>query len=145
MSRTYQLLQRAWGPAPAVRDAIIMMIVLAALVTTLAIAQIARRHDVVRAGYELSQETQTLEELRARHRDLEVEHAMLTDPSRLRELATQLGMVPAQPDAIRVVKRSKRVATGEQREPDSVQAGPAIPAAPGRSIAAVGRQAEGRP
>ena len=105
MNRTYHLLQRAIGPAPAVRDAIIMMIVIAGLVTTLAIAQIARRHDVVRAGFELSDATTKLEELRARHRDLEVERAMLTDPARLRDLATQLGMVPARPDQIRVVNR----------------------------------------
>ena len=101
---TYHLLRRVWGPAPKARDAIIMMVALAGLVTLLAVAQVARRHEVVRAGYELSRESQKLEVLRARNRELSVELATLTHPDRLRDLATRLGMVPAQPDQIRVVK-----------------------------------------
>lgn len=103
IERTYHLLRRAWGPAPGTRDTIITMIVLAALVTALAIAQVARRQEVVRAGYELSRETQRLEALREERRALEVELATLTHPERLRELATKMGMVPSQPAQIRVV------------------------------------------
>ena len=110
MNRTYQLLRRAWGPAPVVRDAIVMMIVLAGLASAFAIAQIARRHEVVQAGFELSKETQHLEELRTRNQALSVELATLTHPDRLRDLAQKLGMVPAQPDQIRVVKRSTKIA-----------------------------------
>jgi cell division protein FtsL len=110
VSRTYHLLRRVWGPAPAARDAIVTMVVLAAMVTLLAIAQVARRHEVVSAGYQLSRETQKLEELRARNRELSVELATLTHPDRLRDLATRLGMVPAQPDQIRVVKISHQIA-----------------------------------
>ena len=96
--RTYQLLHRAWGPAPSTRDTIITMIVLTALVTALAIAQVARRHEVVRAGFALSKATHEVEVRRARKRALEVELATLTHPDRLRQLALRLGMVPAQPD-----------------------------------------------
>jgi cell division protein FtsL len=102
--RTYRLLRRALGPAPSTRDTIVTMIVLAALVTALAIAQIARRHQVVRAGYALSRESQQLERLRERRRALEVERATLTHPERLRALATRMGMVPAEPEQIRVVR-----------------------------------------
>ena len=110
MNRTYRLLRRVWGPAASTRDSIVMMVVLTALITILAIAQVGKRHEVVRAGYELSRETQRLEELRARNRELAVELATLTHPERLRELAEKLGMVPAQPDQIRVVKVSHRIA-----------------------------------
>lgn len=106
--RTYRLFRRAFGPAPSTRDTIVTMIVLAALVTALAIAQVARRHDVVRAGYELSRETQRLERLREHNRALAVELATLTHPDRLRELATRMGMVPAQPTEIRVVEAKRR-------------------------------------
>ena len=105
LARTYHLLRRAWGPAPGARDAIITMVLLAVLITALAIAQVARRHEVIRAGYELSRETQRLERLREQRRALEVELATLTHPERLRDLATRMGMIPAQPDQLRVVPR----------------------------------------
>jgi cell division protein FtsL len=111
--RTYQLLRRVWGPAPTARDSVVMMVVLAALVTLLAIAQVRRRHEVVRAGYELSRQTQRLEDLRARNRALSVELATLTHPDRLRQLAEKLGMVPAQPDQIRVVQATGQLAQTE--------------------------------
>lgn len=111
--KTYHLLRRVWGPAPTARDSIVMMVVLAALVTLLAIAQVRRRHDVVRTGYELSRQTQRLEALRARNRALSVELATLTHPDRLRQLAEKLGMVPAQPDQIRVVHTSGEIAATE--------------------------------
>ena len=101
--RTYRLLHRAWGPAPSTRDTIITMVVLAALVTVLAIAQVARRQQVVRAGFDLSRATHELQARRAEHRALEVELATLTHPERLRALATRLGMIPAQPNQTRVV------------------------------------------
>lgn len=116
LSRTYHLMRRAWTPQPGSRNAIVTMIVLAALLTTLALAQVARRHEVVRVGYELSRETQRLTTLRERHRALEVELATLTHPERLRDLATRMGMVPARPDQIRVVRPSRRVALGATGE-----------------------------
>jgi cell division protein FtsL len=103
MNRTYQLLRRAVGPAPNARDAIITMIVLAALVTAIAIAQVARRREVIRVGYQLSRETQRLEAARERRQELEVERATLIQPDRLRELAERLGMEPVEPIQLRVV------------------------------------------
>jgi cell division protein FtsL len=110
IARSYHLLRKAWGPTPRARDAIVTMIVLAVMITGLAVARVAQRHEVVRAGYELSKETRRLEELRERNRELAVELATLTHPDRLRDLATRLGMIPAQPDQIRVVKISRQVA-----------------------------------
>ncbi len=102
-ARTYHLLRSAWAPTPGVANVIVTMVLLTSLATSVAIAQIARRHDVVRLGYQLSRETDRLQRLRERHRALGVELATLTHPERLRELATRLGMVPAPSDQIRVV------------------------------------------
>jgi cell division protein FtsL len=105
LSRTYHLLRSAWAPTPGVANVVVTMVLIACLVTSLAIARVAKRHDIVRLGYELSRETDRLARLRERHRALEVELATLTHPERLRELATRLGMVPAPSDQIRVIPR----------------------------------------
>ena len=60
-------------------------------------------HDVVRLGYELSQETERLHRLRETNRRLELERSTLVAPERIRAMATGLGMVPVPPDQIRVV------------------------------------------
>jgi cell division protein FtsL len=113
LDRTYRLLRRAWGPTPGVRDAVVVMVALASLLTLLALAHVSRRHEVIRAGYELSKATQRLEALREQRRALEVERATLTHPERLRGLATRMGMVPAQPAQIRVVAATATEAADE--------------------------------
>ena len=58
---------------------------------------------------------QSLKEARRR---LELEHATLTAPDRIRRLATELGMTPVAPDRIRVIADTVKVAAshdaGEQ-------------------------------
>ncbi len=117
LSRTYHLLRSAWAPAPGVANAIVIMVLIASVATSLAIAHVGKRHDVVRLGYELSRETDRLERLRERHRALGVELATLTHPERLRELATRLGMVPAPADQIRVVPASRAMAAAPEERP----------------------------
>lgn len=110
LARTYHLLRAAWTPAPGSGNAVLVMVLVASLITGLAIAQVSRRHEVVRAGYALSKETQKLEALRERNRALHVELATLTTPDRLRELAEKLGMVPVRPEQVRVVRPTGPVA-----------------------------------
>lgn len=110
LARTYHLLRAAWTPAPGSGNAVLVMVLVASLITGLAIAQVSRRHEVVRAGYALSKETQKLEALRERNRALHVELATLTTPDRLRDLAEKLGMVPVRPEQVRVVRPTGPVA-----------------------------------
>jgi len=113
LARTYHLLRAAWTPAPGSGHAVTVMVMLASLITGLAIAQVSRRHEVVRAGYVLSKESQRLEALRERNRALSVELATLTTPERLRELAEKLGMVPMRPEQVREVRPAGPIARAE--------------------------------
>ena len=79
------------------------MIVIAALVTALAVQRVRARHEIVTLGYRLSRATEEVRHQRELRRRLELERATLTSPERIRGLATSLGMVPAPPDKIRVV------------------------------------------
>jgi cell division protein FtsL len=45
--------------------------------------------------------------LREERRQLELEHATLSSPERIRRLATRLGMTPVAPDRIRVIGRGE--------------------------------------
>jgi cell division protein FtsL len=99
----YRMFKRAEGPA-AVRSVVIAMILLACALTALAVLRVAREHEVLQLGYQLSHEAEHVRELRETKRRLELEYATLTAPDRIRRLATQLGMTPVTPDRIRVVE-----------------------------------------
>ena len=100
--RLYALV-RSVEPAPGDRKLVTMMIVIAALITALALHRVRARHQVVGLGYQLSRATDELRHEREVHRRLELERATLTNPERIRALATALGMVPVPPDRIRVI------------------------------------------
>lgn len=100
--RLYALV-RAVEPAPGDRKLVTVMIVIAALVTALAVQRVRARHEIVTLGYQLSRATEEVRHQRELRRRLELERATLTSPERIRGLATSLGMVPAPPDKIRVV------------------------------------------
>jgi cell division protein FtsL len=110
LARTYHLLRAAWTPAPGSGNAVLVMVMIASLITGLAIMQVSRRHEIVRTGYALSKESQRLETLREHNRALSVELATLTTPERLRELAEKLGMVPARPEQVREVRPTGPIA-----------------------------------
>ena len=99
--RLYRLLRAS--RAQPLRVTIAAMVAMAAMVTALALLRVSNRHDVVRLGYELSQETERLHKLRETNRRLELERSTLVAPERIRAMATELGMVPVPPDQIRVV------------------------------------------
>jgi cell division protein FtsL len=99
----YRIFRRDFGPAPSVRAAIIAMVLAAVALTGLAIAQVARRHEVTRLGYALAHASTRLSEAEERHRRLELERATLAAPERIRALATRLGMVATPPDHVRVI------------------------------------------
>jgi cell division protein FtsL len=98
--RIYALVRRRGTAAPS-RLAIATLVLITVLVTGVALFRVARRHEIVRLGYELSRATARLREVEEEHRRLELERATLSSPDRIRALATSLGMVAAPPDRIR--------------------------------------------
>ena len=99
----YRIFQRADGEAPSVRTVMIALVIAAALLTAIGVIRVARQHEVLRLGFELSRRSEQLGRLREARRRLELELAALAAPDRIRRLATQLGMTPVSPDRIRVI------------------------------------------
>jgi cell division protein FtsL len=99
----YRIFRRADGPAASVRGSVIALVVVACALCGLGLLRVEREHEVLQLGYQLSQESARVQELRETRRRLEVELATLTSPERIRRLASQLGMVPVAPDHIRVI------------------------------------------
>lgn len=112
----YRIFQRADGSAPSVRSVVLALVVAAALVTAFGVIRVARQHEVLRLGFQLSRTSEQLGRLHEARRQLELELATLTAPDRIRKLATQLGMMPVSPDRIRVVSRHLRAAAVEGAE-----------------------------
>jgi len=105
----YRIFKRPGAEAPSVRPIVIAMIAIACVLTAVGVIMVQRQHEVLRLGYQLSRESEHVRKLREQRHDLLVERATLTAPDRIRRLATQLGMVPAPPDHIRVVGRREVV------------------------------------
>jgi cell division protein FtsL len=113
----YRIFQRADGTAPSVRTVVIALVLVAALVTTVGVIRVARRHEVLRLGFELSRVSDSLGRMHEAQAQLELELATLTAPERIRRLAAQLGMTPVSPDRIRIVSPHVRAAdAGTPRE-----------------------------
>ena len=92
---------------------VLIMTLVAALVMTLAVVRITRRHQVIELGYDLSRTAEALRSARELNRRLALERATLTAPARIEALASQLGMVPAAPDQLRVVNSHAALARAE--------------------------------
>ncbi|MDB4961517.1 MAG: Cell division protein FtsL [Myxococcales bacterium] len=103
----YRIFRRPDGEAPSVRLVVIVMIVTALLLTGIGIIRVTRQHEVLRLGLRLSKQSEQVRKLREARRQLELEHATLTAPDRIRRLAVQLGMEPIAPDRIRVIGARK--------------------------------------
>lgn len=106
----YRIFQRADDSAPSVRSVVIALVIAAALVTTIGVIRVARQHEILRLGFELSRTSEQLGRMHEAQRELELELATLTAPDRIRRLAAQLGMTPVSPDRIRVVPPHVRAA-----------------------------------
>lgn len=100
-------IRRPDGQAPSVRVAVLVMITIAALITSIAVVRVTRQHEVLRLGFALSKQSDHVRKLREAKRQLELELATLTAPDRIRRLAEQLGMTSVAPDRIRVVTGGK--------------------------------------
>jgi cell division protein FtsL len=101
--RLYRLLKATAQRAPKAHRGVVLMIAIFSVITAVCIVIVGKRHDVLRAGYELSKTSHKVSQLREANRQLTIELAMLSAPDRIRTLATQLGMIPVPPDQIRVV------------------------------------------
>lgn len=112
--RLYALIRSA-EPAPGDRKLIGVMIAVAALVTALAVQRVRARHQIIDLGYQLSRATEEVRTERELRRRLDLERATLTNPERIRALATGLGMVPVPPDRIRVIAAPGQVARAPGR------------------------------
>jgi cell division protein FtsL len=113
----YRIFQRADGEAPSVRAMTIAMVIAAVLVTAAGVIRVARQHEVLRLGFELSRRSEQLGRLQEDRRRLELELATLSAPERIRRLATQLGMTPVSPDRIRVISPQARTGAGTGATP----------------------------
>ncbi|MBP8809661.1 MAG: cell division protein FtsL [Kofleriaceae bacterium] len=100
--RLYALV-RAVEPATGDRKLVTAMVVIAAMVTGLALHRVSTRHQLVALGYQLTRASDELRHERELNRRLELERATLTNPERIRALASELGMISVPPDHIRVI------------------------------------------
>jgi cell division protein FtsL len=113
VAEMYRIFQRADGAAASVRTVVLALVVAAALVTSIGVIRVARQHEVLRLGFELSRRSEQLGRLHEERRQLELELATLAAPDRIRKLASQLGMMPISPDRIRLVSRHVRAAQAD--------------------------------
>ena len=103
----YRIFRRGDGEAASVRSVVLALLLVAALATAIGVIRVSRRHEVLRLGFQLARKSEHVHQLREARRQLEVEHATLSSPERIRRLATRLGMTPVSPDRIRVIGRGK--------------------------------------
>jgi len=101
--RIYSLLRSTSRPPAATRNLVLGMLAIAIAIGTLGVLRVARRHEVVKLGFELSTKTKRARKLADENRALELERSTLADPRRIRALAAAFGMSSVPPDAIRIV------------------------------------------
>lgn len=82
----------------------------AAAAMAIGITHVARRHQAVRAGYELSKTTSELRKLQEENRRLRLEKSVLTNPQRIERLAIALGMRHPEAGQVRVVRPQRHAA-----------------------------------
>ena len=106
----YRIFKRAEAAA-SVRSVVVAMVLVAVLLTAIGIVRVTRQHEVLALGLQLSKESEHVRQLEEVRRRLELEHATLTAPDRIRKLASELGMTPVAPDRIRILENHKKVAS----------------------------------
>ncbi len=93
----YRIFKRPDGTTASVRGIVLVLIAIAALAMSIAVVRVTRQHEVLRLGLKLSKQSDHVRKLREAKRQLELEHATLTAPERIRRLALQLGMTSVAP------------------------------------------------
>lgn len=73
--------------------------------------RVNRRHQVIQVGYELNERRAELRGLQEEGNRLRLEESVLTNPGRIEQLASSLGMIRPTPDQLRVVEGNKSVAS----------------------------------
>lgn len=106
----YRIFRRD-GAAASVRPVFVAIVLLAIALVTIGVIRVTRQHEVLRLGFELSKRSEEVRRLRETRRQLELEHATLSSPDRIRRLATQLGMMTVAPDRIRTISGKPSVAS----------------------------------
>ena len=106
----YRLFRRHGEAAPSVRPVVIALVILACCLAAAGLVRVKRQHEVLSLGYQLSKKSEEVRKLRETRRQLELEHATLSSPDRIRRLATQLGMTTVAPDRIRVIGKQELAA-----------------------------------
>jgi cell division protein FtsL len=81
------------------------MVLFSMLVLALALVRVHRRHQVIRIGYELSEQRAELRALQEKQKRLRLEQSVLTNPERIEKLAKSLGMIRPKPDQIEFIPR----------------------------------------
>jgi cell division protein FtsL len=104
-SPIYRFFRHGNGEAAPVRSVIVALVIAATLITAVCVVRVTNQHEVLRLGYELSRRTEYVRRLHEDRRRLELEHATLTSPDRIRGLAMRLGMTQVSPERVRVVRR----------------------------------------
>jgi cell division protein FtsL len=99
----YRIFKRTAG-AQSVRPVVVAMVIAASLITAVGVVRVSRQHEVLQLGLSLSREAEHVRRLEEVRRRLELEHATLTAPERIRRLATELGMTQVAPDKIRIIE-----------------------------------------
>ena len=97
--------------APKSQRARVVLLLFITLVGVLAgMAQVWVRLRIVRMGYELSTESARKTRLERVHQKLSVEHALLRNPERIKELAhNRLGLRSPSPDEVKKISTASRV------------------------------------
>ena len=120
--RLYSLLRTTSRPAPRARGMVVGMVLAAAVVTSVGVARVAHRHQVVKLGFELADASAQLHALQDENHQLLLRRSVLTEPGRIRALASALGMQLAAPDAIRVVPPAPEAASVEDAPMTAIKA-----------------------
>lgn len=86
------------------RIAVALLVLAASSLTALGLMRVYHQHKIVRLGYELSEARQAFHSLEEEQNRLRVEESVLTNPGRIENLATALGMIRPTPDQLRIIK-----------------------------------------
>ncbi|MFH2010551.1 MAG: cell division protein FtsL [bacterium] len=101
-------LQRQRSAGAGVGRRAVALLAVTVFFTTAALAHVWVRLQVVRLGYQISQETDREKRLQQAHRKLQVERALLRNPERLERLARErLNLTTPAPSSIHVLKTKR--------------------------------------
>ena len=99
------------------RSLALALVLAAAVLVALGAYRVREQHRIVELGYELAEATAELREAREDNRRLRLELSLLTEPERIQELATEMGLAPASAGQIRPAKPAPDAGGASRAEP----------------------------